>query len=65
MMDQKIQTGLLCPNCGGTDLRQYYTRKRSECILRKRRCAGCGLELFTKEKILCRSSGNGTIFRKK
>jgi ribosomal protein L37E len=62
VMKQKTHTGLICPNCGATDLRQYYTRKRSQCILRKRICARCGQELFTKEKILCLGSGNGTIF---
>jgi len=48
---QEAAQGLRCPSCYGTDLRQYYTRKRADKVLRVRICRHCGRRVQTTERV--------------
>lgn len=45
------KTGLSCPKCGCRDLRAYYTRAKTNYILRKRICRHCNHAILTRERI--------------
>lgn len=44
--------GLVCPTCGGAQLRVYKTRRPSNgLIVRSRRCPTCGHRVATEERV--------------